>query len=325
MLKLVYILAASHSGSTLLSMLLNSHPQIVTTGELKLSPRAIGDTSRYRCSCGQLIKQCIFWQKIKEYMTKKGVEFDIAKARMDYSDMNSQYVCRLLRPLHRGFLLENLRDSALKLSPVWRKQLPEIQKRITALISTILEISGAKVAIDSSKTELRLKYLLRNPDLDIKVIHLVRDGRGVALTYMNPAEFADARSPNLRAGGIGGSRDKERLTMSQAAHEWKRSNEAAQNVLNQLDRSRKIEIRYEQMCKDIKNTLMILFQFIGLKTDTSNTDFSSVEHHVIGNGMRLDNTSEIKLDERWKSVLTKNDLNIFEREAGVLNHRFGYE
>jgi hypothetical protein len=324
MLRLIYILAASHSGSTLLSMLLNSHPQIITTGELKLSSGAIGDTSRYRCSCGQFVNQCIYWQKIKESMRSRGFEFDIGNACMDYRAMDSGFVRRLLRPLHRGFVLESLRDYALKLSPVWRKQLPEIQKRITALISTVLETSRAEVVVDSSKTDLRLKYLLRNPELDIKVIRLIRDGRGVALTYMNPAEFADASSPNRRAGGTGGDRDSERLTMSQAVREWKRSNEAAQNVLRRLDASSRIEIHYEQLCRDSESTLKCLFKFIGLNPDTYNKDFRSVEHHVIGNGMRLDNTSEISLDERWKSVLTKKDLNIFEETAGNMNRNFGY-
>ncbi|MEJ2647660.1 MAG: sulfotransferase [Sedimentisphaerales bacterium] len=325
MLRLVYILAASHSGSTLLSMLLNSHPQIITSGELKLSSRAIGDTSRYRCSCGEFINQCVFWQKIKEGMRSRGLEFDIADAHMDYSAMDSKFVRRLLKPLHRGFVLENLRDSALKLSSVWRKQLPEIQKRITAFISTILETSGAEVVVDSSKTDLRLKYLMRNPELDIKVIHLIRDGRGVALTYMNPAEFADAGNQELRAGGAGGNRDNERLIMSQAAREWKRSNEAAQNVLRRFDDSRRIEIRYEQLCRDTDSTLKQLFEFIGLNNDLRNKNFRSVEHHIVGNGMRLDTTSDISVDERWKSELTKNDLHTFEETAGNMNRRFGYE
>ncbi|MBN1972661.1 MAG: sulfotransferase [Sedimentisphaerales bacterium] len=325
MYKLVYILAASHSGSTLLSMLLNSHPDIVTTGELKLSSKAIGDINRYRCSCGQLINQCTFWQKIKEGMGRRGYDFDIANAGMDFNSVDSKYVHWLLGPLNRGVLLEALRDCALKISPKWRKHLPDIQKRNAALISTILETAGAKVVADSSKTDLRLKFLLRNPELDIKVIHLIRDGRGVALTYMNPVEFADAKTPDLRAGGMGGNRDNERLTIAQAANQWKRSNEAALNVIRRVDKSRKIEIHYEQLCRDTENTFVRLFQFIGLDSDTREREFRAAANHVIGNGMRLDKTSEINLDERWRSALTKDELQVFNQIAGALNRRFGYE
>ncbi len=325
MLKLVYILAASHSGSTLLSMLLNSHPKVVTTGELKFSSHAIGDINRYRCSCGQFINQCDFWQKIKIEMSRKGYEFDISNAGMDYSSVESQYVRRLLKPLHRGVLLEFCRDFALNISPSWRKNLPQIQKRNAALIETILQATDAEVAADSSKTDLRLKYLLKNKQLDIKVIRLVRDGRAVALTYMDPAQFADTVTPQLRAGGTGGNRESERLTMEQAAHQWKRSNEAAENLLKRLDKSQWIEIRYEQLCSDLDKTLAEVFAFLNLDPDLRNKDFRAVRNHVIGNGMRLDTTSQVKLDERWKSVLNKDQLQVFEQVAGVLNRHYGYK
>jgi hypothetical protein len=325
MLKLVYILAASHSGSTLISMLLNSHPRVVTTGELKFSSKAIGDTDRYRCSCGQFINQCAFWQEIKKGMKSRGYEFDISSAGTDFSDVDSWYARKLLKPLHRGLLLELCRDCALNISPFWRRHLSQVQKRNAAVIETILKTTGAEVVVDSSKTDLRLKYLLRNKQLDIKIVRLIRDGRAVALTYMNPAEFADAVIADLRDGGTGGNRDKERLSMAQAAHQWKRSNEAAENILHRLDKSRWTEIRYEQLCSDTENTLAGLFDFLGLNHQERNRDFRSVENHVIGNGMRLDNSSQVELDERWKSVLTKEQLQDFDLIAGEMNVRYGYK
>lgn len=323
--KLIYILAASHSGSTLLSMLLNSHSRVVTTGELKFSSQAIGDIDNYRCSCGQFINKCAFWQKIKAGMNKRGHEFDISNAGMDFNSVDSQYVRKLLKPLHRGMLLELCRDCALSISPLWRKQLQEIQERNAALIETILDTTGAEVVVDSSKTDIRLKYLLRNKQLDVKVIRLIRDGRAVALTYINPAEFADAIIPDLRAGGTGGKRENERLSMTQAAHQWKRSNEAAENLLRRLDKSQWIEIRYERLCDDLENTLDSLFNFIGLEPDMRNRDFRSVENHVIGNGMRLDTISKVELDERWKSILSGEQLQVFEQVAGAMNYSFGYK
>ena len=46
--RLVYILAASHSGSTLLAMLLGSHPDVCTVGELKAT--SLGNVEEYLCS-----------------------------------------------------------------------------------------------------------------------------------------------------------------------------------------------------------------------------------------------------------------------------------
>jgi len=324
MTQFAYILAASHSGSTLLSMLLGSHPQIATIGEINLSPKAMGDLYRYRCSCGEFIRQCHFWQKVKQGMACRGFEFDLARAGTDYRTVESHYARRLLCPMHRGKTLESFRDAALGFSPTWRKQLPGIHRQNAALASTVSEITKAEVVVDSSKIGLRLKYLLRNPELDAKVIRLIRDGRAVALTYMDPTEFADAKDPVLRGGGSGGQRENERLPMAQAAYQWQRCNEEAENVLCCLDTSQWIEVRYEELCRDTEKTLSRLQQFLDVGPGIHPWEFRTVEQHVVGNGMRLDSTSQISLDERWKSTLTENDLRIFDRVAGESNRRYGY-
>ena len=56
MARLAYIAASSHSGSTLLAMLLGAHPQACTAGELRLTN--VGDPERYLCSCGEKISRC---------------------------------------------------------------------------------------------------------------------------------------------------------------------------------------------------------------------------------------------------------------------------
>jgi hypothetical protein len=323
--RLAYVLAASHSGSTLLSMLLGAHPQIATIGEIKLSAKAMGDLDQYRCSCGRLIRECDFWRKVKEGMAARGFDFDLARAGTDYRISESPYVRRLLGPMHHGRLLEGFRDTALGLSGVWRRQLAETHRRNAALVSVICKIKEADVIVDSSKIGLRLKYLLRNPELDVKVIRLIRDGRGVALTYMDPAAFADARDPARRAGGLGGNREKERMSIAAAACEWRRCMEEAENVLRGLPSSRQIEVRYEDYCKDPVATLSRLHRFLGVEPGRQPRDFRSVEQHVIGNGMRLDITSEVRLDERWREVLSEQELRTFDAIAGQTNRRYGYD
>lgn len=322
-IRLVYILSASHSGSTLLSMLLGAHPEICTVGELKAT--SLGNRERYLCSCRTMIRQCQFWTGISQDMAKRGIPFDITNAGTDIRTGASHYVRRFLAPLHRGPLLENIRDFALNLSPTWRTQLPIIQAVNTNLMECILARTGKSVIVDSSKVGIRLKYLLRNSSLEVRIIRLIRDGRGVALTYMNPAQFADSSDPCFRGGGTGGDRETERLSMAKAAREWRRSNEEAEAILQCLDRSRWVEARYETLCTDTGNTLHRLFSFIGVDPAKAITDFRSVEHHIVGNGMRLDSTSEIRFDERWKTALNDSDFGIFESVAGKINQRLGYQ
>ena len=322
-IRLIYILAASHSGSTLLSMLLGSHPEICTVGELKAN--SLGDIECYRCSCGRMIRECPFWMNISRDMARRGFTFDITNAGTDIRAGASRYVRRLLRPLHRGTVLEAIRDTALNFSSTWRGRLPRIQAVNEALLHCISERTGKEIIVDSSKTGIRLKYLLRNPGLKIQVIRLIRDGRGVALTYIDPVRFADAQDPEYRGGGAGKSRESERLSIEEAAREWRRSNEEAETIIGKLDRSQWTEVHYEKLCSHPDETLRKLFTFIGVVPVKVTSNFRSVEHHIVGNGMRFDSSNEIKLDDRWKYVLKDSDLKVFESVAGKMNRQLGYQ
>jgi hypothetical protein len=318
---LVYVLAASHSGSTLTAMLLNAHPDICTAGELKAT--SLGDTGKYRCSCRTLIGDCPFWLRVSAEMKRLGFEYDVRDARTSLQDVPSRYAARLLRPLHRPKAAELLRDLMLQASPVWRRYLPGWTARNQALIRAIATVAGVRVVADSSKIAIRLKYLKKNPDLRVKVVHLVRDGRAVALTYMDPAQFADAADPQLRGGGSGEERHR-RLTMTEAATEWLRSNEEAREVLGTMPAGDHIRISYEDICTDPGRTLKKVHRFLSLPEDDAFARFRSATHHVVGNGMRLDDGSDIRLDDRWRRTLTGADLREFDRVAGKLNRSLGY-
>lgn len=321
--RLAYLLAASHSGSTLLTMLLGAQPGACTAGELKAT--SLGDPNSYRCSCKERIRDCRFWRQISEAMAKRGfAEFDITSAGTSIFDGESPFVRRLLAPLYRGGGLEGIRDLALSLSPEWRRLLPETNRRNRALIESLLEVTGAKVVVDSSKIALRLKYLLKIRDLDIRIVRVIRDGRAVSLTYTDEWNFADSSDPEMRGGGTGLRRPPPRRTMTDAANEWKRSNEASDALVATLPANQWTEVRYEELCADPAATLRRLAGFLDLEPKKCILDFRSRIQHVIGNGMRMDRTSEIRLDERWKSHLTPDDLRAFDEVAGELNRKYGY-
>jgi hypothetical protein len=322
--KLVYILAASHSGSTLTVLLLNTHPQICTAGELKATH--LGNADSYRCSCGELISQCDFWEKVKLSMATSGLDFDIRHAQTSLSEIPSRYVQRTLKPLVRGPFVEKLRDALLWASPTWRRYFVLWKRRNLALIDSVAKFGGAKHVADSSKIAIRLKYLKTLSLDDIKVIRVIRDGRAVALTYMKPAHFADATDPELRGGGSGSnSRDIFAHSMITAAREWRRSNEEAEQILKTIPAGDQVCITYEQLCTNTDETMNKIFRFLGLPESENHKNFRAVPHHIVGNGMRLDSGSEVKLDERWRQVLGSGELAEFERVAGDLNRSYGYK
>jgi hypothetical protein len=320
--KLAYILTASHSGSTLLALLLGSHPKMCTVGELKLG--RIEDRDNYLCSCRAPLVRCSFWQAVGEGMQRRGEKFSPDDAGTDFRTGSSPYVARLLRPLYRGLTTEVVRDSLLTLSPRWRAMYPAIQKRNAALVESVLELSGSDVIVDSSKTGLRLKYLRRNEALDVRAIRLVRDGRAVALAHMEPGQFADAIDPKLRGGGTGNSRSQV-MSMQSAALLWRRSNEEGDAIVAAMPPRAYLQVRYEELCSDPKRVLNEICDFLEVERADSWNDFRKAEQHVVGNGMRLDTRSEIVLDDRWRSALSSSDLQTFARVAGELNQTYGYE
>jgi hypothetical protein len=322
--RLAYLLAASHSGSTLLTMLLGAQPGACTAGELKAT--SLGDPSAYRCSCRQLIRECPFWKQVSAAMAERHCpDFDITRAGTSIFDAPAPLARKLLSPLYRGRFMEGVRDLALFTTPGWRAHLQQTNRRNLALIESLLAVTGAEIVVDSSKVALRLKYLLQISDLDIRVIRVIRDGRAVSLTYMDEWSFADCSDPALRNGGTGLRRPPPRQNMAEAANEWKRSNESADALVARLPRAQWTEVRYEELCADPAATLRRLAPFLGLDPDQTLLDFRSRPQHVIGNGMRMDTTSEIKLDERWRQHLTGEDLRVFEEVAGKLNRKYGYQ
>jgi hypothetical protein len=322
-IPLVYILAASHSGSTLLALLLGMHPGLCTVGELKLT--SLGDVDRYRCGCGATIPSCPFWTEVARRMQDRGIPFDLSTSPTDFVASANAVQRRLLAPLHRSARLEWLRDAALALTPGWRAHLTRVQRANAALGRTLLELTGRRALVDSSKVGLRLKYLLRNPAFDVRIIRFVRDGRAVALTYMDPAAFADARTPELRGGGHGGNREAERIPMPLAAREWRRANEEAGEIVRQLPPGRSVQARYEDLCANPDAVLSAIFTFIGVEPMTCAALAATQRaHHVVGNGMRLDWDGRILFDDRWRGVLGTAELAAFDSVAGALNRHLGY-
>ncbi len=318
----LYILAASHSGSTLTALLLNAHPEIASVGEIVSGSTRPLDG--YRCSCRRLIIECPFWEAITRAMRPLHPGFDLSDFGVRLLLERPAWVRRALRAEHRGPALELVRDAVLSASPSFRRHLAAVENHLADFVRIVLRERRARVLVDSSKLAHRLKFVLRMPSFKVKVLHLVRDGRAVALTYMDEQGFADAADPALRRGGRGASDSPRAMSMERAAAEWLRAVRAAEHLVAGLEPSRWMRMTYEALCADPVATLRRVLEFVGVDPSRMRHDFRSVEHHIVGNGMRLDSTSEIRLDERWRQVLTAAELAAFDASAGEANRRFGY-
>ena len=297
---LVYILAPSYTGSTLLTFLLAQCPEIATVGELKATSR--GDLNEYCCSCGQLQRACEFWQQVATEMHKCDPTFTLEDFGTHFRA--DPYVCdRVLRAGVRGRAFEATRALMLNYWPGCRTRFDAIGRRNRQLIEVLCGLQGGEIFLDGSKDPNRLKFLIASGYWDIKAIYLIRDGRGATSSYM-------------RHYGV---------SMDIAAREWRRVHQECDRVVENLDRGKYMEVRYEELCTKPEQTLGAIYAFLGLGKAGSETAWQSSENHIMGNQMRFNSTSEIVLDEKWRNTLRQQDFVTFDAIAGDLNQAYGYD
>ncbi len=144
-LKVVFIASLSHSGSTLLDLMLNAHPAMISVGELKQLGRFARlekKGRRRRCTCGApSVYDCEFWKEVGALTEASG---------------------RHLRELN----VEHYADKE------------SFDRDNVILFRSIAEASGKEYVVDSSKHPSRLMLLLQNPQIDIFPVFLLRNPKG---------------------------------------------------------------------------------------------------------------------------------------------------
>tara|TARA_Y100000766_G_scaffold272371_1_gene272133 strand:- start:1070 stop:1954 length:885 start_codon:yes stop_codon:yes gene_type:complete len=121
--RVLYITSRGHSGSTLLSLLVSGHSQVVSAGELKMLTNP--DPQRRLCSCHRRVpSECPFWGEVEQrVMEELGCSLDQLLLGEGGDDVR--------------FLRHN-----------------------EVLFSAIAQVSGSSLIVDSSKSLPRLSRLL---------------------------------------------------------------------------------------------------------------------------------------------------------------------
>lgn len=299
----IAIACYSFSGSTMLAMLLNAHPQIATVSEMHgPNPRLVKDIRTYHCSCGELIHECPFWAQVKARMAGQGFEFTTSDFKVAFGDHSLRG--RLRYGSLRSNLLESIRDDVCRILPGPRAEMDQLIARNEALIRAVLDITGKTAFVDTTKRTRRFKFMSKYSNMDVRVILLLRDARGSVASQM---------------------RHYPGMTASEAARAWAKGLSGIQRTWKQIPASQRMILKYEDFCRDPQANLQALYRFFGVDPDFELGDLESLPpHHIIGNTARMRTLSEIRLDERWKQTLNAEQLEAIDRIAGRLNRSFGY-
>lgn len=166
-INVLYIGGFGRSGSTLLERVLGQIPGVVAVGEVvHLIERGL--LGNENCGCGRPFHECPFWSDVG------------AKAFGGWDRMSGTSWLELKQRVDRNRFIPLM---IAPLLPRYRADLAQHCERLTCLYEAIAEVSRAEVIIDSSKQASTAFLLRRVQGIRLRVLHLVRDSRGVAYSW----------------------------------------------------------------------------------------------------------------------------------------------
>lgn len=175
-MKIVYIVGAGHSGTTIFDLLVGANEDCFSCGELL--NMLDGYREKGYCSCNVELCQCEFWsQVVKNWKNiTKLSEKDITEfAKMDriYSHP------------------KKLRAWLSAILPRYTTQHRRYLKILQELVNQVFIVSGVNVICDSSKSPVRLMQLIKAIECEIQAIHLVKEPYSVIASMLRKNNSSD--------------------------------------------------------------------------------------------------------------------------------------
>lgn len=294
---ILFIAGNGRSGSTIFHNLLGQLPEVTAVGEVReIWARGFG--RNYMCGCGDSFRDCRMWEAVAEDA---------------FGGMSEVPHVRLAE------LTERFRAKDLPLAPLPvlgnRKlaRMDELIEALSRLYLSIAKVTGSDVIVDSSKNPSFGYLVKRIAEVDVKVLHFVRDGRAVAYSWLQRKESQPGKA--LR-----------RQATSFSAMQWNTRNLTAEMYLRGGYR----RLRYEDFVASPEEELSAVARWIGrpeasLPVLGKTAYLTTLNHSVFGNGVRFAH-GEIPLveDTRWTTGMSARDRRVASSLTFPMRMRYGY-
>jgi hypothetical protein len=302
-IPVLFIMGVGRSGSTVLDSILGNHPDVVGLGELRNLPGAGWDRQEY-CACRERVTDCAFWSEVR----RRWVELT-----GDASAESLRAAQRRVERTSNWFGLTGRR-------PGPEAEFQSYARLTGALLEAIRQTSGAKVLVDSSKHPLRALALSRVDGVDLRAVHLVRDGRGVAASLLRPI----APDPE---GGV--ARALPARPAFRTATRWLLINWLAERTARRLGSARVRRVRYEDLMANPVQTLDAIGELLGIDLSSVAAAAAAGEpltigHEVAGNRLRMAGNLTLRRHDGWRDELGRRDELVVRLVAGRMLRRYGY-
>lgn len=315
-MRVVYVGAFGRSGSTLLDRVLGELPGVCALGEVtQLWHRARRDD--IRCGCGAPFARCPFWIAVGDHAFGGWHRVDLGRIpALQRTVGRTRSAARLAR-----------RPTGDRLA-----MLAEYTHYYARVYAAAAAVSQAPVIVDSSKNPGLALSLRWSREVDLRLVHLVRDPRGVAYSWTR----------QRASGERGGGAMMLRMPPVHSAVQWSAYN-CALSLLGRAGRRRGGQrdtgpavrvhrLRYEDFVADPATTVRALGEFMGLRLTAADLSYLAADraelgarHGVAGNPMRFTTGSvRLRQDDAWRTALPKRQRRLVSAVCAPLLTAYGY-
>jgi hypothetical protein len=281
-MKVLYIAGSGRSGSTILGRILGQLNGFFFAGEL-CKIWEYGLLENRMCGCGELFRNCGFWREV----------FREAYGGMEKLSGRDMYELRRKSA--------SMRHLPLFMLPGWDVRKTERISRFSGylekLYASIRKQAGSRVIIDCSKS-VSYGHVLESMDtIDLYVVHIIRDPRGVAHEKLKTKKYQPGDEKPVYAG---------RYSLLESSITWDVQNLAAELFWSRF-KGKYLKIRYEDFVDKPKETVERILRMMNEESAFSlpfieehKVRLDSLSHSAAGNPVRFNSgIVEIKPDLEW--------------------------
>jgi hypothetical protein len=304
MVRVILIVGASRSGTTLVDRLLGEATGAGSLGEVnQLWTRGL--QYNQLCGCGVPFRECGMWCTALNAMKIDDIGC--------YADVVEGLRRAVIRNRRLPFLL-----IPPALTPRWTSQRIAFRAELRRLYEAVAMTQGVDVIIDSSKHPVFAHMIAGDPNLDLSVLHVVRDARAVAFSSLRRRRKPEVhdRVEYMR-----------RLSPQKAARSWMRINLLAELLRPRFERYARL--RLEDLARNPQGVLSEITQRLQLDCSArpivNGAARLSRSHTVSGNPMRFETgLIPIRDDSEWRMRMDRRDRRIVSWLSAPLLLRYGY-
>jgi hypothetical protein len=294
-------------GATLLSRLLGRLPGFVAVGEIgRLWDKGL--TEDRECSCGEPFRTCPFWAEVGQ------------RAFGGWDRVDTDRALRL-----RGSITARPGVLFILSQALWprrRVRLRAYAALMGELYRAIAEVSGAEVIVDSMKTAPHVYMLRQVPSVDLKVLHLTRDSRGVA--------YSNTKWVKLPSAMATGGTFRSRQSVWRTSRRWLLTN-LKFHLLAWLG-APTLFMKYEALAASPREELHRVAAFLSAPVEKGDLGFVHdgfadlpADHLALGNAMRFGaGMVPIRVDDEWRKRLPPRQRRAVLSLTWPLLLRYGY-